>query len=95
MKKTVVYISGKAEKNLVNLPKHILRQFHAWVKVIEEHGYYEMRQIASYRDHYLKGKLQGKRSASLSYSYRVIYMINETESIVVQVVEVNKHDYKI
>lgn len=95
MKTSVVFISVSAEKSLVKLPKYIIVMFAAWVKLIEDHGYYEMRKITGYRDHCLKGKLHGKRSISLNRSYRVIYQIQDNEIVKVDVIGINNHDYKI
>ena len=90
-----VFIEEKAEKGLRKLPRHILVIFEEWVRLIEEQGYAEMKKVPGYRDHNLKGKLIGKRSSSLNKSYRVIYHLEDEEIIIVKVIEVNKHDYKI
>lgn len=95
MKQSRVFISESVEKSLGKLPKHILAIFDEWVRLIEDRGYTEMRKITGYRDHALRGKLAGKRSASLNRSYRVIYQLSDEEMLIVTVIEVNKHDYKI
>ncbi|MBW1759830.1 MAG: hypothetical protein JRI88_05880 [Deltaproteobacteria bacterium] len=40
----------------------------------------------------LKGKRFGQRSVRLSKAYRAIY-IEKQESIIIEVIEVSKHDY--
>lgn len=95
MKESKIVISNKAEKSLSILPDHILKMFKAWEEIILNYGYSEMKKIPGYRDHELKGRLEGLRSVSLNRSYRVIYRLEEDEVLIVKVIEVNKHDYKI
>jgi addiction module RelE/StbE family toxin len=53
-----------------------------------------MQEVKGYRDHALKGNRKGQRSTSLSRSWRVIYVLDEsTEQINVEVLEVNHHEY--
>ena len=92
---TVVYLSKQAQKNLKKLPKHILIQFDLWVEIIETEGLTAMQKIKGFRDHALKGERKKQRSSSLSKSWRVIYKLDkETRQIVVEVLEVNHHEYK-
>lgn len=95
MKSSVVIFSGRAEKSIDKLPKHILKMLELWELIVEKSGYYEMIKIPGYHDHPLKGQLFGLRAVSLNRSYRVIYKLIENEVIIVKVIEVNKHDYKI
>ena len=90
-----VLVSRLAEKQLRKLPRHIVIHFDLWVKTVEEEGLRIMTAIPGYRDHALKGELQGLRSVSLSRSYRVIYSIDESKKpIIIEIIEVNKHVYK-
>ncbi len=95
MKASRVIVSDNVQKSLRKLPKQILILFGEWIKLIKEEGYFEMKKISGYRDHALKGNLTGKRSSSLTKSYRVIYHIIQEDVLIVNVIEVNKHDYKI
>jgi len=91
----IVILSKKAEKNLKKLPKHILVQFDLWVEIIETDGLKVMQKIKGYRDHALIGSRKGQRSSSLNRSWRVIYNLDEkTHHLVVEVLEVNHHEYK-
>ncbi|MCP4912363.1 MAG: type II toxin-antitoxin system mRNA interferase toxin, RelE/StbE family [Oligoflexia bacterium] len=92
---TIVYLSKKAQKDVNKIPKHILIQFDLWVEIVETQGLSAMQKIKGYRDHALKGDRKGQRSSSLSRSWRVIYILDKaTNEIVVDVLEVNHHEYK-
>ena len=90
-----VTLSKKAEKDLRKIPRNISILFDLWVQTIEEDGYEAMKKRRGYRDHKLIGDRAGQRSSSLSRSYRVIYDLNENfEVLIIEVLEVNKHEYK-
>ena len=92
---TFVYLGRSAQKDLKKIPKHILVLFDLWIEIIETSGTSEMRKIKGYRDHALKGDRKGQRSSSLSRSWRIIYTENRsTNEIIVEVLEVNHHEYK-
>jgi addiction module RelE/StbE family toxin len=95
VKPATVIITDKVHKRIQKLPKSIRIQLQAWASYIEKYGYTEMQKITGYRDHSLKGNLIGLRSSSINRSYRVIYRVNELEMVVIEIIEVNKHDYKI
>lgn len=94
MKRYIVELTSQAQKDLRKMPRHILVQFDVWVESVETDGYTAMKAIKGYRDHALKGDRQGQRSVSLSRSYRVIYELKDGEIAIVEVQEVNKHEYK-
>ena len=83
------------QKKFRKLPIHIQELFTYWVGIIERMGPIELRKINAFRDHLLQGKLEGLRSTSLNRSYRVIYKIISEETVIIYVIEINKHDYKI
>lgn len=90
-----VTITKKAQKNLSKIPKHILIQFDLWVEIIETDGFKSMQKIKGFRDHSLKGDRKGQRSSSLSRSWRIIYQLDEqTNELIIEVLEVNHHEYK-
>lgn len=95
MKIYVVHMSESMQKKYHKIPHHIQEVFNYWVSIVKKVGPIEMRKINSFRDHPLKGKLNGLRSTSLNRSYRVIYKIIGEENIEIYVIEINKHDYKI
>jgi addiction module RelE/StbE family toxin len=90
-----VKINENMQKKFSKIPHYIQEIFTYWVGIIEQVALIEMRKINAFRDHPLKGKLEGLRSTSLNRSYRVIYKIINEDNIVIYVIEVNKHDYKI
>lgn len=92
---TIVVLGKQAQKDIKKIPKHILLQFDLWVEIIETEGLQAMQRVKGYRDHALKGDRKGQRSSSLSRSWRVIYKLEqETQQLIVEVLEVNHHEYK-
>jgi proteic killer suppression protein len=91
---STVTITKHAQKDLKKIPRHILVQFDLWVEVIETEGFKAMQKIKGYNDHALVGDRKGQRSSYLSRRWRVIYTLDDkTNSINVEVLEVNHHDY--
>lgn len=88
----MVLESRTSDKQLKKCPKEILVQYEAWRKVIELSGPLALKKIPGYRDHALKGKWKGARSSYLNKTWRVIYKIDKKE-ILIQVLEVNPHEY--
>ena len=62
-----------------------------WVALVVESGILEVRKYKGFHDEPLKGYRQGQRSVRLSRAYRAIYL--ERETGLIEVLEVNKHDY--
>ena len=85
--------SRQTLKQLKKCPNHIRKEYETWKKVIEFSSPQALRAISGYRDHALKGQWKGARSSSLSYSWRVIYFI-DNKRIEVKVLEVTPHDYR-
>lgn len=85
-----VTISKKAQKQIKKLPKHIVERLLVWFQIVEASGLETVRQIPGYNDEALKGEREGQRSSRLNKAYRVIYT---EDGEVVDVLEVNKHDY--
>jgi addiction module RelE/StbE family toxin len=96
MEKTIIVeLTNNAEKSLKKIPEYVRVLFAEWVKTIMEVSYKYMKSINGYRDHTLKGNRFGQRSASLTRSYRIIYELKETTWVrVIEVQEINKHEYK-
>jgi proteic killer suppression protein len=90
----IVYLTKNAQKDLNKLPRHILVLFDLWVETIESEGFANMQKIKGYREHTLKGDRKGQRLSSLNRSWRIIYQLDEkSNTITVEVLEVNHHDY--
>lgn len=90
---TKVTITKAALRELASIPSYLLDKFEVWVKTIEEIGLEEARKIPGYHDEPLKGKRRGQRSVRLNRSYRAIYRIIGDSAFLVEVIEVNKHEY--
>ncbi len=91
---TRVEISRRAKKQLVKMPRRIVKGLQLWVHAVATVGLEEVRKVPGYHDEPLKGDRTGQRSIRLSRSYRAIYEIREDGTIqFVSVEEVSKHDY--
>lgn len=76
------------------MPEHIRRKYFYWLNMIEAIGLREVRKLKGLHDEALMGKRFGQRSVRLSKSYRAIYRKLKEEGIqLMEVIEVNKHDY--
>lgn len=86
--------SKRTEKQLERLPANIIERFYNWVNAILLIGIVEVRKRPGLHDEPLKGHREGQRSVRLNKAYRVIYFEAEDGELnVIQVVEVNKHEY--
>ncbi len=57
-------------------------------------GLQKIRKIPGFHDEPLKGVRKGQRSIRLNKAYRAIYQLGKSGKIeVVEIIEVNKHDY--
>ena len=82
------------EKQLDCIPEIIIRKFRLWVALVEESGIYTVRKYKGFHDELLTGKRRGQRSVRLSRAYRAIYIEREMdESELIEILEVNKHEY--
>ena len=86
---------AKVKKHLDRLPKRIYNLFLIWVDLIENDGWEHTKSLKVYRDHALKGVWKGFRSASLKWSYRVIYQHQKDGQInIIKIERISKHEYK-
>lgn len=91
-----IVLSRLAKKQLSDLPKQIVDKFSIWRYQVETEGLNTVRRVPGWHDEPLKGKLKGLRSVRLNRAYRVIYSTDNSGAVrLVEVREVNKHDYKI
>ena len=88
----VLIVKRCSRKDIPTLPKQVKNKLEEWIDRVEENGIDAVRKIPGYHDEPLKGTRKGERSARMSKGYRVIYF-EEQKSILIVVVEVNKHDY--
>lgn len=89
-----VYWTRSVERQLQVLPGYIQQKFRSWVVAVEVEGMLAVRRLKGFHDEPLKGRLAGRRSVRLNKSYRVIYFEQSDGQVrIVQVVEVNKHEY--
>lgn len=89
----IVILSHKFEKDLKKIPDYIQIKFYSWVEDVEKFGLEQIRKIKGYHDEPLKGQRKGQRSIRLSKSYRVIYVVEDNIPRVVEVIDINKHNY--
>lgn len=86
--------SDRVGKQLDRLPEQIQKKFHQWVESVRLMGVYKVRKRLSLHDEPLKGHREGQRSVRLNKAYRAIYFeVENGELRVIQVIEVNKHEY--
>lgn len=89
-----VILTKQAKRQLLKVPLHIIQKLQGWIDDIKNTGLSEVRKVPGYHDEQLRGKRVGQRSIRLSKAYRAIYVIDKDGNIeVVNVLEVNKHDY--
>ena len=92
--KCVINITPFATNNLAKIPVYIVRKLEYWINAVEEYGIEIVRKVPGYHDEPLKGNRKGQRSIRLNKSYRAIYIETKTHEIqLIQIIEVNKHDY--
>ena len=89
-----VILSKSAEKDLRQIPAHVVLKLQAWVDDVKHQGLNNVRKIPGYHDEPLQGKRKGQRSIRLSKAYRANYVIKENGQIeFIEIIEVNKHEY--
>ncbi|MGI9548536.1 MAG: type II toxin-antitoxin system mRNA interferase toxin, RelE/StbE family [Bdellovibrionales bacterium] len=86
-----VFLKKQIQKDLKKLPRYIVVSLDKWIRIIDEEGYENIKKIKGYKDHALKGNRKNQRSSYLSKSYRVIYQVTKED---IEILEVNKHEYK-
>lgn len=89
-----VVLSRGAQKDLRQAPAPIVAKFRIWVDDVEHNGLEQARKRPGYHDEPLRGSRAGQRSVRLNRSWRAIYTLGHDGRVtLVQVQEVNKHDY--
>ncbi len=86
--------SKHVEKQLDRIPEFIVSKFRDWAIAVETDGLLATRKLPGLHDEPLRGERQGQRSVRLNRAYRVIYVEGARGELqIVEVIEVNKHDY--
>lgn len=88
-----VYEHHGVDKQLTKLPADVLKRYEKWKDIVELSGPSGLRLIRGFRDEALRGDWKGHRSSRLNQQYRVIYRV-EGDHLLIEVVEVNPHDYR-
>ena len=88
-----VFWKSKVDKQLKKVPERITLKFYAWVTAVELGGLSEVKESPGFRDEPLKGKRVGQRSIRLNKAYRAIYIERNKKLEIIEVIEVNKHEY--
>lgn len=88
-----VFEHRRLDKQLRKVPADILKKYEKWKDIVEISGPSGLRLIRGFRDEALSGDWKGHRSSRLSQQYRVIYRV-DGDRLLVEVVEVNPHDYR-
>jgi proteic killer suppression protein len=89
-----VELTRDAQKDLRKAPAPIVGKFRAWVDDVEHNGLQQARKRPGYHDEPLRGLRAGQRSVRLNQAWRAIYEVRADGALaIVQVQEVNKHDY--
>jgi toxin HigB-1 len=87
-----VVLNKKAQSQIKKIPKYIKGKLVTWMKNVEAYGIVEIRKVPGYHDEPLGNPRKGQRSIRLSRAYRAFY-VERDDKIVIEVIEVNKHDY--
>jgi plasmid maintenance system killer protein len=82
-----------AVKALDKLARRILEKYEIWCAIVRQSGPQGLREIKSFHDEKLSGKLAHRRSSRLSDQWRVLYHV-EAETVTVYVERVTPHDYR-
>jgi proteic killer suppression protein len=89
-----VVLNKNSKNDLKKVPLYIAVKLFEWIEMVTHEGLLQTRKIPGFHDEPLKGNRKGQRSIRLSRAYRAIYKIGTDDQMeIVEVVEVNKHDY--
>ncbi|MEH6637452.1 MAG: type II toxin-antitoxin system mRNA interferase toxin, RelE/StbE family [Halioglobus sp.] len=89
----LIYEHRRLDKQLARAPLEVQKRYEKWKDIVGISGPSGLRLIRGFRDEALAGKLKGFRSSRLNLQYRVIYQV-EGNTLRVQVVEINPHEYR-
>jgi proteic killer suppression protein len=90
----LIIVTKQVQKQLNLIPDHIYEKYLYWRNLLEKYGLLETRKFRGFHDEPLKGKRRGQRSVRLSLGYRAIYKeVDRDKFEVIEIIEVNKHEY--
>ena len=88
-----VYEHRTVSKQLARLPVEILKRYEKWKDIVQISGPDGLTAIKGFHDEALHGQMKGHRSSRLGLQYRVIYKVEESESVFL-VMSITAHDYR-
>ena len=88
-----IKVSSVAKKQLKKVPEHINTKFEYWCDLLHTVGLLEARKYKGFHDEPLRGERKGQRSVRLSKSYTAIYVELDNKYKIIEIIEVNKHEY--
>jgi plasmid maintenance system killer protein len=93
MTKMKIYVDDKKVlKTLKKLGKPVRAAYSAWKNILSNEGMEGLRKIKGFHFEKLKGNRKGQHSCRLNRGYRVIFIKTDI-SVIIEVLEVNKHEY--
>ena len=88
-----IYEHRTVSKRLSRLPVEILKRYEKWKDIVQISGPDGLAEIKGFHDEALHGQMKGHRSSRLGLQYRVIYKVDESESVFL-VMNITAHDYR-
>ena len=88
-----IYEHRRVARQIKSIPTDILKRYEKWKDIVNVSGPDGLRLIKGFHDETLRGEWKGFRSSRLGRQFRVIYKV-ERDQVLVQVVNVNDHDYR-
>lgn len=89
----VIYEHRRVARQIKSIPPDILKRYEKWKDIVNVSGPDGLRLIKGFHDEALRGEWKGFRSSRLGRQFRVIYKA-ERDQLLVQIVNVNAHDYR-
>lgn len=88
-----IYEHRRVARQVKTIPIDTLKRYEKWKDIVNVSGPDGLRLIKGFHDEILRGEWKGCRSSRLGSQFRVIYKV-ERDQVLVQVVNVNAHDYR-
>ncbi len=88
-----IILCRSLKKQLEIVPENVYRKYLYWIDLLETIGLREARKYKGFHDERLSGDRKGQRSVRLSRAYRAIYREVGTSYEIIEIIEVNKHEY--
>jgi addiction module RelE/StbE family toxin len=88
-----IYEHRRVARQIKSIPIDILKRYEKWKDIVNVSGPDGLRLIKGFHDESLRGEWKGFRSSRLGRQFRVIYKVQRNQ-VLVQVVNINAHDYR-